>query len=333
LDHERYDQAAQMTGALSRFWYMRGHLREGRRWVELALKQVIGVSPENRAAALHGAGMLTFSQGDLTAAEAYYQDAIKLRRLTGDMRGVALLLNNLGLVLWKRGQIKQAHAMFLESAELLRPIGDENGVANALINLGIMAFEQGEWEQSAAYNIEALAFRRKINNPHAIAICLNNLGATTTGQGDFVKARELLEEGLSICRSMGFTMLIANIASLLAIVLLEQQQYDEARKLLIESLQIRHELGDVAGMSDSVGKIGILEGRVGNPRQAAQLIAMVLHFREQQGYSLDYLERNWYKAAIDDLQGKLGDTAWNEITAAGRRDDFDTTVAALLEKA
>ena len=53
----------RLAGALWRFWWMRGHYREGRAWLEAALEQDAGSEAE-RAKALYGAGSLATEQGD-----------------------------------------------------------------------------------------------------------------------------------------------------------------------------------------------------------------------------------------------------------------------------
>jgi predicted ATPase len=53
----------RMAAALWRFWYLQGHLTEGRRWLE-GYVDGAGQQTPARAAALHGACVLAESQGD-----------------------------------------------------------------------------------------------------------------------------------------------------------------------------------------------------------------------------------------------------------------------------
>ena len=60
LDQESGETAVRLAGALSRFWYIRGHLSEGRRWLEAALtgwsqKEPGGIGEEAIAYALEQA--------------------------------------------------------------------------------------------------------------------------------------------------------------------------------------------------------------------------------------------------------------------------------------
>src|SRR5206468_4300698 len=70
--------ALQLGVALWRFWYVRGYLSEGRRWLAAALdlgqdsyadsRDGHAQPPSLRARALYGAGVLARSQGDLARA-------------------------------------------------------------------------------------------------------------------------------------------------------------------------------------------------------------------------------------------------------------------------
>ena len=51
------------------FWYARGHLTEGRSWLEQALAMHGWVSAESRAKALGAVGWLANEQGDINRAE------------------------------------------------------------------------------------------------------------------------------------------------------------------------------------------------------------------------------------------------------------------------
>src|SRR5206468_12312461 len=81
-------QGLALCGALWWFWYVRGHLKEGRSWLERALES----SPESgeaRAEALTGLGMLSQQQNDLVTAERAHREALEIRRADGSVRCVA----------------------------------------------------------------------------------------------------------------------------------------------------------------------------------------------------------------------------------------------------
>ena len=75
------EKGLRLSAALWRFWYMRGHFKEGRWWHERALGMGGDVSPAVRAKALNAAGMLTTEQSDFSRARDLYERSLALRDL------------------------------------------------------------------------------------------------------------------------------------------------------------------------------------------------------------------------------------------------------------
>ena len=67
------DAMLRMAAALVRFWDIRGHVAEGRRWLDLAIGLARGPATPARARALIGAAYLAVLQGDLPSASALLQ--------------------------------------------------------------------------------------------------------------------------------------------------------------------------------------------------------------------------------------------------------------------
>jgi predicted ATPase len=67
------DRAMEAAGALWRFWQQRGHLAEGRRWLQEILTLPQAQEPTSaRAKALTGAGGIAWWQEDIEAAHRFY---------------------------------------------------------------------------------------------------------------------------------------------------------------------------------------------------------------------------------------------------------------------
>lgn len=73
LDLAGAETALRLVGALWRFWHVRGHLSEGRRWLEEALA-LDGGEPSLRARVLSGGCEVAHSQGDLTLDRVAVKD-------------------------------------------------------------------------------------------------------------------------------------------------------------------------------------------------------------------------------------------------------------------
>jgi predicted ATPase len=102
--------ALRLVAALWYFWYKRGHLNEGRRWLEEALATSDAPTPA-RAEALNGAGALARNQADYEQAQRWLEESLVLRREFGDKKGTAEALINLGTVAFDRGEYSQSTAL------------------------------------------------------------------------------------------------------------------------------------------------------------------------------------------------------------------------------
>jgi tetratricopeptide (TPR) repeat protein len=127
------DAALRLSGALWRFWRLRGYLAEGRRWYAAALAHpAAGERTATRAAALGGAGSLAWAQSDYAAARALHEESLAIRRELGDRLGVAASLNNLGDVELARGDYAAAQVLYKQSLAIVQELGYRAGIAFAL---------------------------------------------------------------------------------------------------------------------------------------------------------------------------------------------------------
>src|SRR5262249_30211257 len=78
LDGGDLELGMRVAGALHRFWMLRGRLGEARDWFDRALPRGDGLSTEVRAKALNAAGVMAGMQGDLAAAETFFNESFRL---------------------------------------------------------------------------------------------------------------------------------------------------------------------------------------------------------------------------------------------------------------
>src|SRR5262249_50769834 len=119
-----FDPAAglRLAGALSHFWFVRGHLAEGRDRLERALDQAGDVAGAGaaRPKALYGAGLLAWAQGDYPRAVAHHEEGIAISRALGDDVGLGIALFGLGDIARRRGDDDEEVTRFEEALELFR---------------------------------------------------------------------------------------------------------------------------------------------------------------------------------------------------------------------
>jgi non-specific serine/threonine protein kinase len=202
-DEQEVEEALRLAGALWLFWCLRGHLTEGRRYLERALARSASISGSVRALALRAAGIVALAQGDLLAAVAYARASLTLWRELGDLAGVASALNNLGLALRDQGDYPAAHSCLEESLALRRQLADRAATARTRCNLGSVAILQGEYREARALLSESLTIFRQLGIQYAIAATLHNLGEVALREGDLAAAGRLLREVLVVRRKAG----------------------------------------------------------------------------------------------------------------------------------
>ena len=136
LERGEVAKASIFAAALWSFWYVRGYLTEGRKWLTELLAQDAVLEPDVRAKMLQGAGRLAYSQGDYAKAETLYEEGLVLRRQLGNEGDVAKLLGNLALVALDRRDFEKATSLLEECLAVQRRLGDKFQIAMVLNNLG-----------------------------------------------------------------------------------------------------------------------------------------------------------------------------------------------------
>ena len=190
-----------LVGALARFWYLRGHLREGSRRAEEALAACDDQSPE-RVKALYTAMLCTHRLGNYERSDAFAQERLELARRLGDAEGVALSLLAVALLAHSLGEYERALADASEAAELARAGGYTWILAMANANLGGTAMEKGDYVQARALLEESLALFRQLGSERDTVGGLARLGILASREGRNDEAETLLRESLERAQAL-----------------------------------------------------------------------------------------------------------------------------------
>jgi tetratricopeptide (TPR) repeat protein len=187
------DAALAAEWTLVQFWMRKGHVEEGRRYLERLLTS--GDPPANlRAAGLAAAGVLAFRQGD-DAAGPLLEESAKLARSSGDDAALALALGGLSRVALRTGDTARTRELALQVLELVSGEGSEYSPRHMLA-----AAARGEGDYSRAEELygETLAIARRLNQPAAEAAELLNLGYVALHVGNTELAIERFRRSLEI---------------------------------------------------------------------------------------------------------------------------------------
>ena len=189
--------------ALSRFWYVRGHLVDARRRLDEALADA-GAQPASlRRRALTAASATALLQGDYEAATRYAEAALAAARESGESNLVANALSNLGAIVLAAGDTVRAAVVLEEAVALAREVGDTRIAALAINNLGDLALTTGDYERARPLFEESHALLEARGDHANLARSLFNQGAVALMLGDEPTAGARFRDGLALASETG----------------------------------------------------------------------------------------------------------------------------------
>ncbi|MDB4899675.1 MAG: hypothetical protein JWN53_1483, partial [Gemmatimonadetes bacterium] len=254
LGHGDAMEALGLGAALWRFWLIRGHLAEGRDWLERILAMETPPSAmAMRAAVLTGAGHLAQNHAAVDEATAYFGTALDICRALGDQHGVMQGLADLGWMGWRRCDYPTARRLSLEALALAESLGDKRVAALALSNVGFTALFEGDLVTAQGALERSMQLRADTSDQRGVAFAQTVLGWTLCRAGDLRGAKRLLGAALDTYRSIGDDRLHTFAADVLVEVrLLDGDTARAAGVLDRESLPLLRRVGDRWGLAHAL---------------------------------------------------------------------------------
>jgi DNA-binding CsgD family transcriptional regulator len=272
--------------ALARFWYIRGHVREGRQWLEgmaergRGLPQLAGP----RARALSGAAVLAAHQGDFERAAVLGEEALALVRDPGSQEDLAHVLGRLAAVAGQRGDYGRCAELNEESRAVHRALGNHHGVAAAQADIGQSVLMLGELDRAEEILGDAVARLRELGDERGASITLGNLGRAAVARGDPGRAAAYYEEAIALDRRLGYKRGLAIKLDLLADTARLRGKLDQARALQLESLGLWRELADPIDVAGCLEGFASLAAASGGVDAAARLLGAAAALRDKVGF-------------------------------------------------
>jgi predicted ATPase/DNA-binding CsgD family transcriptional regulator len=270
---------ARLAAALWPFWWMRGHVAEGRRWLEITLARYDEAPDELRLRALEGLGTLTGWQGEYEQATARLDEALRLARAFGDEYSLARVLSRLAWVAWLNGRYERT-AELVTALAACREAADPWSLAYGFLGLGFLLRELGRDDAAVATIEDSLALFRNegVEERHGAALGLTKLALLTRDRGEVARAARLARQGLEAARALRDPHVTVYCAD------------------------------DVAQ----------LVGERGTPDDVARLLGGIDALREILSWRRAPRERAAHDDLVADLRHRLGEEAFAAAWAAGR---------------
>ncbi|HKH35799.1 MAG TPA: BTAD domain-containing putative transcriptional regulator [Rubrobacter sp.] len=279
LDRGKVELGLRLSGALGEFWHMRGHLGEGRQWLELALAAQGGAYLMSaRAKAFTWAAHIAWEQGDYERSITLSKGSLTLFRTRRDEAGVADALSNLAWAALFQNELEQASTMAEEALTLQCKLGHTVGVIRALQTLGLVAATGHNYDRAAALYEESLMLARKVGDSFGLVLSLGIGALASLGKGDHHQTRMLYEKGLRGSKQLK-TMNLARI------------------HLYISAA---------------------LAGAQGRAVRSARLLGATEVMREAIGTIFSPAERRAYGPYIEAARAQLDEAAWEKAYTEGK---------------
>jgi predicted ATPase/class 3 adenylate cyclase len=257
IDAGEADLGQRAAGALWRFWQQRGHLGEGRAWLDelLAMPAGQGRTPP-RAKALTGAGGIAWWQVDHARAGAFYGEALAIERELGDPRRIAEALYNQAFVAGATGDLGRSVDLLEESLALFRAADVEHGVARALAMLVIRDSQAGDWQKAIERLEEVVQIWRRLGDRLQLAFDLIWLAFARGRAGLSREAWSAAREALALFKdadnATGIALALRDMAFLAV--------WEKRPQLALKFAGAAESLRDRIGGGPPPGFGGMLEG-------------------------------------------------------------------------
>ena len=232
----------RLASSVFRMLWVRGHLREGRRWLSKALADV----PQHTT--LRGKGLRALSailrvQGDDAQAVAAAEESLAISQKLGDDAATGSCLVTLGIAEEGAGHWRAALSRYEQAAALLRASASESDLAVTLNNMGNLAVKSRQPDRARTLFQESLEIQERHGNVEGMTISLLNLGLLALDEANHARAYALISRALAHASDLGHQELLASCLDAMAALAVADGNPAEASRLLDSAALVRRRWG------------------------------------------------------------------------------------------
>lgn len=166
---------------------------------------------------------------NLSKAELYASDALKIAENLKDNHAICSVLSQLGSVYsWQRFSTKALDTYFRER-EIALKMRDEFWLQDAYLGIGYVYELENDWDKALKYTMKALPYAEKSDDPFVKAFAYTNLGSEHLGLKNNEKAEYYLRLASKLFFDNDYIDQYANSEINVAKVFVATKQYDSAK--------------------------------------------------------------------------------------------------------
>jgi predicted ATPase/DNA-binding XRE family transcriptional regulator len=224
-------EIAQMAWMSWTYWWLSGHISEGRRWMEEALASEPEMLASTRATLLFVAATLGQALSDFESTQRMIEESMEIYRSLGDEMGFYYASGTAGLIAVGQGRYEEGLALMEESGERRLELGDKWPAANMFGFSASVALRMGDRARARRLAKRSLSLGREIGAREAVSVALSTLASTARAEGDHERARRLLGEGLIFSSEVGDGTNVAYYLGGLASIAASEDDLERAARL------------------------------------------------------------------------------------------------------
>ncbi len=329
--------ALRLAGALWRFWFLRGHLTEGRRWLQRSLSSDADGTPGPRAKALHGAAVLAAFQSDLPAAMELCEESLALATELGDGIGIADALAARGGIERMGGAYAGANTDFETALGRYRDTGDRSGAARMVCQLGSVAWAEGAGARAQQLFQDSLGASRETGDLPVSIQALSGLGLLALHRGEDAAAERLLREAVVLAGDLGDRSSVASAVHSLGRVDAHRGHHGRAWSQHQEALAMARQLGDRSLTCACLEGLAALAATRGQRRLAVRLLGTADRVAGAITATRSPALQPAYDRLLEQVKSGLSDEEFGVLWAQGRvasiEEALDEALTPALEPA
>jgi non-specific serine/threonine protein kinase len=318
LDEGQLEVSLRLAASLWWFWYLHGHYREGRAWLDKVLAEGNDQRTTHRSRALIGAGGLAFLQCEYSLSEKLLGEGLALARERVDLESIATSLQLLGSCAREQGDYNRAIELHQESLQLWREMDNKRGIARSLNYIGFASWLDGDFERTATVCEETLGLFRALGDKEGIIWSLLNMSAVMYYRKKHDEAVSLCNESLALSEGIGYKEGIAWSLNIWGNIERRRKQFEPSKTMLRESLELHYELQDrwrVASVLESLAAIAFEQEK---PERSVRLLGAAEALRAAVGTPLPPVEHEDRDRYLKMARSALGEEKFTTLRREGQ---------------
>jgi predicted ATPase/DNA-binding XRE family transcriptional regulator len=284
------DALLRLATSLGRFWQTRGHIREGIRWLEVALARSETSFSSPRARALCTLGMLESWIGNAERAQPLLEEGVAQARALCDHGLLSHALRYLGAQVRilgnssRRSEVRrQTLALAQEALAVSRTSGGKLEMAWSLAILAERLLEDGQYDSIEPLLLESITLGKEAGDMGVVVPALRILGRLYAARREFDRARMRLEEALVVARGIDLQMVIPSLLFTLGDIATADEDLAGASDWYGQGIRVASRSGLRGAVADGLRSYALVVAERGEHVRAVRIIAAASNVHNTPG--------------------------------------------------